>query len=73
MAMKHVLYAETLVVALLVRRFNLPQSVALVLAGVVLTLQPLRPSLTPEVILALFVPPLVGERRRPRQAAPRLP
>ena len=50
------------VVALVVRRFNIPYTVALVVVGLLLTLQsPARISLTPELILALFVPPLVFE------------
>ncbi|MGE3268474.1 MAG: Na+/H+ antiporter [Chloroflexota bacterium] len=50
------------VVALAVRRYRLPYTVALVLVGLVLTVQqPLEFNLTPELILALFVPPLVFE------------
>ena len=49
-------------VAILVRRLRVPYTVALVLVGLVLTLQqPLELSLTPELILALLVPPLVFE------------
>ena len=50
------------VVALVVRRFNVPYTVALVVVGLLLTLQsPANINLTPELILALFVPPLVFE------------
>jgi CPA1 family monovalent cation:H+ antiporter len=50
------------VVALAVRRFNIPYTVALVVVGLLLTLQsPAKINLTPELILALFVPPLVFE------------
>ena len=50
------------VVALAVKRFNLPYTVALVVVGLLLTLQsPVKINLTPELILALFVPPLVFE------------
>ena len=50
------------VVALVVRRFNIPYTVALVVVGLLLTLQsPANINLTPELILALFVPPLVFE------------
>jgi CPA1 family monovalent cation:H+ antiporter len=69
--MEQFLSAETLVielllivslVALAVRRLNIPYTVALVVVGLVLTLQqPLELELRPEVILALFVPPLVFE------------
>ena len=49
-------------VALAVRRLHIPYTVALVVAGLVVTLQqPLQFELVPEVILALFVPPLVFE------------
>ena len=49
-------------VAILVRRLRVPYTVVLVLVGLVLTLQqPLELSLTPELILALLVPPLVFE------------
>lgn len=49
-------------VAMAVRRFRVPYTVALVLAGLVITSQSaLRFTLTPELILALFVPPLVFE------------
>jgi monovalent cation:H+ antiporter, CPA1 family len=69
--MERFLSAETLVielllivslVALLVRRLNTPYTVALVVAGLLVTLQrPVALELVPEVILALFVPPLVFE------------
>jgi CPA1 family monovalent cation:H+ antiporter len=50
------------VVALAVRRFSIPYTVALVVVGLLLTLQsPLNIELTPELILGLFVPPLVFE------------
>jgi CPA1 family monovalent cation:H+ antiporter len=65
------LQAETLVIGLLlivslvaiaVRRVRLPYTVALVVVGLLLTArEPLDFSLTPELILALFVPPLVFE------------
>jgi CPA1 family monovalent cation:H+ antiporter len=51
-----------IVVALAVRRFNIPYTVALVVVGLLLTLQkPVNIELTPELILGLFVPPLVFE------------
>lgn len=69
--MEQFLQAETLiielllivsVVALVVRRLRIPYTVALVLVGLAITLQqPLEINLTPELILALFVPPLVFE------------
>jgi CPA1 family monovalent cation:H+ antiporter len=50
------------VVALIVRRLNVPYTVALVLVGLMLTLQhSITADLTPELILTLFVPPLVFE------------
>lgn len=49
-------------VAIAVRRLRIPYTVALVVVGLILTLQqPLEISLTPELILALLVPPLVFE------------
>lgn len=49
-------------VAMVVRRIKLPYTVALVLAGLVLALQDqLQIELTPELVLALFLPPLVFE------------
>jgi CPA1 family monovalent cation:H+ antiporter len=65
------IFTETLVIELLLlvslvaiaaRRLRIPYTVALVLAGLVLTSQqPIHPSLTPGLILALLVPPLVFE------------
>jgi CPA1 family monovalent cation:H+ antiporter len=49
-------------VAIAVRRLRVPYTVALVIVGLVLTTQqPLKLDLTPELILALLVPPLVFE------------
>lgn len=49
-------------VALIVRRFRVPYTVALVVVGLLITFQqPLNIELTPDLILALFVPPLVFE------------
>jgi CPA1 family monovalent cation:H+ antiporter len=49
-------------VAILVQRLRLPYTVALVAVGLVFSiLQPFQTELTPELILALFVPPLVFE------------
>ncbi|MFQ5593684.1 MAG: Na+/H+ antiporter [Anaerolineae bacterium] len=49
-------------VAVLARRFKLPYTVALVLAGLGLTLQTrLHLELTPNLVLAIFLPPLVFE------------
>ena len=49
-------------VAIIVRRLRIPYTVALVIVGLALTLQqPLDIELTPELILALFVPPLIFE------------
>lgn len=49
-------------VAIVVRRLHIPYTVALVMVGLFLTTQsPLDFELTPELILALFVPPLVFE------------
>lgn len=49
-------------VAIAVRRFRVPYTVALVLVGLVLTTQhSITVNLTPELILSLFVPPLVFE------------
>jgi CPA1 family monovalent cation:H+ antiporter len=49
-------------VAIAVRRLRVPYTVALVIVGLLLTAgQPLEVSLTPELILALLVPPLVFE------------
>jgi CPA1 family monovalent cation:H+ antiporter len=50
------------VVAIAVRRLNIPYTVALVLVGLILTFQrSITADLTPELILTLFVPPLVFE------------
>ncbi len=51
-----------LVVAIVVRRLRIPYTVALVLAGLLISFLPTaRFVLTPEVILALFLPPLIFE------------
>jgi monovalent cation:H+ antiporter, CPA1 family len=50
------------VVAILVRRFRIPYTVALVVVGLLITSQyAFKFELTPQLILALFVPPLVFE------------
>jgi len=69
--MEQFLSTETLIIELLlisslvaiaVRRLRIPYTVALVVVGLLLTFQnPLDIELTPELILALFVPPLVFE------------
>lgn len=69
--MEEFINTETLVIELLliaslvaiaVRRFRIPYTVALVVVGLVITFQsPIDIRLTPELILALFVPPLVFE------------
>ncbi len=69
--MEQFLHTETLIiellliaslVAIIVRRLQVPYTVALVLVGLLLTAQSqLNIALTPELILALFVPPLVFE------------
>jgi len=69
--METFLATETLIIGLLlvvalvaiaVRRLRIPYTVALVLVGLVLAIrQPLELSLTPELILTVFVPPLVFE------------
>jgi CPA1 family monovalent cation:H+ antiporter len=68
--MQSFLHIETLIIELLlvasivhvVRRLQVPYTVALVVVGLLLTSQsPLQVELTPELILALFVPPLVFE------------
>jgi CPA1 family monovalent cation:H+ antiporter len=69
--MESFLQAETLIIELLlvvsvvaiaVSRLRIPYTVALVFAGLFITLQqPLEIDLTPELILTLFVPPLVFE------------
>jgi len=49
-------------VAIAVRRLRIPYTVALVLAGLVISFAPpFQVQLTPEVILAIFVPPLIFE------------
>ena len=63
--------AETLIIELLlvvslvaiaVRRLRIPYTIALVVVGLLITLrQPLHINLTPELIMALFVPPLIFE------------
>lgn len=69
--MQEFLTTETLIIELLliaslvaiaVRRLQIPYTVALVVVGLLLTAQsPLDIELTPELILALFVPPLIFE------------
>ena len=69
--MEQFLRTETLIIVLLliaslvamaVRRFRVPYTVALVVVGLLITSQSaLKFTLTPELILALFVPPLVFE------------
>lgn len=69
--MQQFLTTETLIIGLLliaslvaiaVRRLHIPYTVALVVVGLLLTtLSPVKFELTPELILALFVPPLVFE------------
>src|SRR3990170_6239225 len=69
--MERFLQAETLIIELLlvvslvaiaVRRLRVPYTVALVVVGLFITSQsPLEINLTPELILTLFVPPLVFE------------
>lgn len=50
------------IVAIVVRRLRIPYTVALVLVGLLITFQSsLKFELTPELILTLFVPPLVFE------------
>jgi monovalent cation:H+ antiporter, CPA1 family len=50
------------IVAIAVRRLRVPYTVALVIVGLLISIQsPLEIELTPELILALFVPPLVFE------------
>jgi len=50
------------IVAIAVRRLRIPYTVALVIVGLLITFQStLKFELTPELILALFVPPLVFE------------
>lgn len=69
--MEKFLTTETLIIELLliaslvaiaVRRLRIPYTVALVVVGLLITFQsPLQVELTPELILALFVPPLIFE------------
>jgi len=69
--MENFLNTETLIielllivslVALVVRRLRIPYTVALVVVGLLITFQqPQEISLTPELILSLFIPPLVFE------------
>ncbi len=69
--MEQFLAAETLIIELLlivslvaiaVRRLRVPYTVALVVVGLLITFQQsIEINLTPELILALFVPPLVFE------------
>src|SRR4030066_1846434 len=50
------------IVAIAVRRLRIPYTVALVVVGLLITFQStFKFELTPELILALFVPPLVFE------------
>lgn len=50
------------IVAIVARYFKLPYTVALVLAGLALAVQDLTPiELTPELVLGLFLPPLLFE------------
>jgi CPA1 family monovalent cation:H+ antiporter len=69
--MHQFLSTETLIIELLliaslvaigIQRFRIPYTVALVVVGLLITLQSrIKFDLTPELILALFVPPLVFE------------
>lgn len=69
--MEKFLTTETLIIELLlivslvaiaVRRLRVPYTVALVIVGLLITFQsPLQIELTPELILSLFVPPLIFE------------
>ena len=69
--MEQFLSTETLIIGLLliaslvamaVRRFRIPYTVALVVVGLLITFRsPIEFELTPELILALFLPPLVFE------------
>jgi len=70
-SMEKFLSTETLIIGLLliaslvaiaVRRFRIPYTVALVVVGLMITFRsPIEFELTPELILALFLPPLVFE------------
>ena len=69
--MEHFLEVETLVIELLlvatlvamaVRRLRVPYTVALVVVGLLITFgREMQVALSPELVLALFVPPLVFE------------
>jgi CPA1 family monovalent cation:H+ antiporter len=69
--MENLLQTETLIITLMlvatlvaiaVRRIRLPYTVSLVLVGLFLSIQsPMDVEVTPEIILALFVPPLIFE------------
>ncbi|HET7009910.1 MAG TPA: Na+/H+ antiporter [Anaerolineales bacterium] len=69
--MTNLIELETLILEMLIvvslvvvigRRFRIPPTVGLVLAGLLLSLRPgIEASLAPNLILALFVPPLVFE------------
>ena len=69
--MQQFLSTETLIIGLLliaslvamaVRRFRIPYTVALVVVGLLITFRsPIQFELTPELILGLFLPPLVFE------------
>jgi CPA1 family monovalent cation:H+ antiporter len=57
-----VLILVATLVAIAVRRIRIPYTVALVLVGLFITVQrPLDIEITPELILSLFVPPLIFE------------
>jgi NhaP-type Na+/H+ or K+/H+ antiporter len=72
--MEQLITTETLVIELLlvvtlvaiaVRRLRIPYTVALVVVGLALTIeQPLDVTLAPELILALFLPPLAHSEDR---------
>ena len=67
--MEQFLQAETLIIELLliaalvaiaVQRLRVPYTVALVIVGLIITFQsPLALNLTPDLILTIFLPPLV--------------
>ncbi len=57
-----VLMLVATVVAIMIRRVRLPYTVSLVLVGLLIAAwRPVRAEVTPELILAIFVPPLVFE------------
>jgi CPA1 family monovalent cation:H+ antiporter len=57
-----VLVLVATLVAIVVRRIRLPYTVSLVLIGLVISLQrPIAVEVTPELILSIFVPPLIFE------------